>query len=80
MKRREGKSVHLSKGEIGSETTYFEDFIDVLKDWARFGAKIIQIIALDAATGIETNKDLIKHLIEMCGNGVSIQVVISCIT
>ncbi len=71
---RDGKCVRLTKGEIGTETTYFENPVDALKNWTRMGAKTIHIVDLDAATGIGSNKNLIKYLLEMKGNGVSIQV------
>lgn len=71
---REGKCVRLYQGEIGTETMYYEKPVDALKHWMSLGAKVIHIVDLDAATGIGSNKSIIKNIITTAGKKVDIQV------
>ena len=71
---REGKCVRLTKGEIGTETTYYEKPVDALKHWMALGAKTIHIVDLDAATGIGNNQVAIKDLVAAAGKKADIQV------
>ncbi len=71
---REGKAVRLTKGEIGTETTYYDKPVDALKHWMALGAKTIHVVDLDAATGIGNNQATIKDLVAAAGKKAEIQV------
>ncbi len=71
---REGKCVRLTKGEIGTETTYYEKPVDALKHWMSLGAKRIHVVDLDATTGIGNNQAAIKDVIAAAGKKAEIQV------
>ncbi len=71
---RAGSVVRLTKGEIGTETTYYEKPVDALKHWMALGARKIHVIDLDAATGIGNNQAAIKDLVAAAGKKAEIQV------
>nr|MDO8110704.1 1-(5-phosphoribosyl)-5-[(5-phosphoribosylamino)methylideneamino]imidazole-4-carboxamide isomerase [Candidatus Sigynarchaeota archaeon] len=71
---RQGQCVRLTKGEIGTETMYYEKPVDALKHWMALGAKTIHIVDLDAATGIGNNQAVIKDLVASAGRKADIQV------
>ena len=71
---REGKCVRLTKGVIGTETLYYENPVDAIRYWMSLGAKTIHIVDLDAATGIGSNKPLIKSLAAVAGSKAMVQV------
>lgn len=71
---REGKCVRLSKGVIGTETTYYENPLDALKHWISLGTKAIHVVDLDAATGIGSNQDTIKNIVAEAGKEAGVQV------
>ncbi|MEX2681886.1 MAG: 1-(5-phosphoribosyl)-5-[(5-phosphoribosylamino)methylideneamino]imidazole-4-carboxamide isomerase [Candidatus Sigynarchaeota archaeon] len=71
---REGKCVRLTKGEIGTETTYYEKPVDALKHWMALGARTIHVVDLDAAAGIGNNQATIKDLVAAAGKKADIQV------
>ncbi|MHA1681476.1 MAG: 1-(5-phosphoribosyl)-5-[(5-phosphoribosylamino)methylideneamino]imidazole-4-carboxamide isomerase [Promethearchaeota archaeon] len=70
---REKKCVRLFKGQIGTETCYYENPVDALKYWKKLGATVVHVVDLDAATGIGSNKQVIKELLEFAGK-VELQV------
>lgn len=71
---RAGKCVRLTRGEIGTETTYYEKPVAAAKHWMSLGARIIHVVDLDAATGIGNNHATIKDLAATVGKKVDIQV------
>nr|MDO8086996.1 1-(5-phosphoribosyl)-5-[(5-phosphoribosylamino)methylideneamino]imidazole-4-carboxamide isomerase [Candidatus Sigynarchaeum springense] len=71
---REGKCVRLTKGEIGTETLYYEKPVDALKHWMALGARRIHVVDLDAAAGIGNNQAAIKDIVIAAGKKAVIQV------
>lgn len=71
---REGKCVRLTKGVIGTETTYYENPVDAIRHWISLGTKIVHVVDLDAATGIGSNAGVIKDLVAVAGSKASVQV------
>jgi phosphoribosylformimino-5-aminoimidazole carboxamide ribotide isomerase len=68
----EGKVVRLVKGELGTETTYFDNPVDAVHVWEDQGAKLIHIVDLDATKGVGNNLASIQEIIT--ASGVELQV------
>ncbi|MBN2150849.1 MAG: 1-(5-phosphoribosyl)-5-[(5-phosphoribosylamino)methylideneamino]imidazole-4-carboxamide isomerase [Candidatus Lokiarchaeota archaeon] len=71
---RAGSVVRLTKGEIGTETTYYKQPVEALKHWMALGARTIHVVDLDAAAGIGNNQAAVKDLVDAAGSKVAIQV------
>jgi phosphoribosylformimino-5-aminoimidazole carboxamide ribotide isomerase len=69
-----GSCVRLFQGEIGTETTYYENPVDAFRHWMSLGAKIVHVVDLDAATGKGDNRAVIKAVVAAAGRQVKVQV------
>jgi phosphoribosylformimino-5-aminoimidazole carboxamide ribotide isomerase len=62
---RGGRVVRLFRGDVGDETVYEDDAVDVARRFEEQGARRLHVVDLDAALDEGSNRDLIK---EICRN------------
>lgn len=62
----EGKAVRLTQGEAGSETDYGSP-VEAAQAFINAGAEWIHLVDLDAAFGRGDNREVIKEVVDACG-------------
>ncbi len=62
---RDGSCVRLVQGELGTETIYSDEPVEMARRWERMGASRLHVVDLDGAfTGSPQNLDVIKDMLE----------------
>jgi phosphoribosylformimino-5-aminoimidazole carboxamide ribotide isomerase len=59
---RGGRCVRLFRGDVGAETTYDEDPVELAKRFESDGARRLHVIDLDAARDEGSNRDVVKDI------------------
>lgn len=62
---RDGRCVRLVQGEIGTETIYSDEPVEMAKRWEELGAPRLHIVDLDGAfKGSPQNLDIVKEMVK----------------
>ena len=61
---RHGKVVRLVQGDDGQRTSYGLDPLDVLREYAEAGLRLVHVVDLDGAFGESPQRQLITELVE----------------
>jgi phosphoribosylformimino-5-aminoimidazole carboxamide ribotide isomerase len=59
---RGGRCVRLFRGDVGAETTYDDDPVEIARRWEDEGARRLHVVDLDAARDEGSNRDLVKDI------------------
>lgn len=62
---RDGRCVRLVQGEIGSETVYSDEPVEMAKRWEDLGAPALHVVDLDGAfKGSPQNLDIVEEMVK----------------
>jgi phosphoribosylformimino-5-aminoimidazole carboxamide ribotide isomerase len=61
---REGRCVQLIGGSYDHEAIRLDDPVGVAERWSKAGFGVIHVIDLDAATGHDSNRDVVREILE----------------